>query len=259
MDWWEALVLGVVQGLTEFLPVSSSGHLQIFGALFGVNGDSHLTFAVVVHAATVCSTIVVFAPEIAALFRGCLRSRRGEEMQYVGKLALSMIPVGIVGLFFRERVEELFSTGLMLVGGMLLVTALLLAFACRARSRSREVGYKDAFLVGLAQAFAVLPGLSRSGATIATGLLLGIRRESVARFSFLMVLAPVLGEALLDLLKGGFASSGIPAASLVVGFVGAFVSGLLACRWMISLVKRGRLLWFAVYCALVGGLSIALG
>ncbi|MDR0766470.1 MAG: undecaprenyl-diphosphate phosphatase [Odoribacteraceae bacterium] len=261
MDWLQALVLGIVQGLTEFLPVSSSGHLQIFGALFDVDAGDNLTFAVVVHAATVCSTIVVFWPELAALFRGCCRSWHGEEMNYVWKIALSMIPVAIVGLFFKERVEELFSSGLVLVGSMLLVTAVLLAFACRARSMGRRIRYLDAFIIGLAQACAVFPGLSRSGATIATGLLLKIKRESVARFSFLMVLVPILGEALLDLLKGEFSASasGIPVVALLAGFAGAFVSGVFACRWMIDLVKRGRLIWFAAYCVLVGVLSIVLG
>jgi undecaprenyl-diphosphatase len=262
MDWLQALVLGIVQGLTEFLPVSSSGHLQIAGALFGVEAGGNLTFAIAVHAATVCSTIVVLWREIATLCRGCCRFKYGAETAHVLKLALSMIPVAVVGLFFKEQVEALFSSGLLLVGGMLLLTAVLLTFAYRAKPRGKEdISYRDAFIIGLAQACAVIPGLSRSGTTIAAGLLLGNKKEIVARFSFLMVLVPILGEAVLDLLEGGFSvsSSGIPAASLLAGFAGAFVSGVIACRWMLDIVKRGKLIWFALYCALAGALSIMLG
>jgi undecaprenyl-diphosphatase len=262
MEWFEAMVLGIIQGLTEFLPVSSSGHLQIFGAIFGVQPGENLTFAIAVHAATVCSTIVVLRRELATLCRDVFRFRYTAGMAYALKIGVSMVPVAIVGLCFKERVEGLFETGLWLVGVMLLVTALLLVFAHRARARDREdISYRDALVIGLAQACAVVPGLSRSGATIATGLLLGNRRETVARFSFLMVLVPVLGEAFLDLLKGGFSvgASGIPAVSLAVGFTAAFVSGVVACRWMLALVKRGRLVWFALYCAAAGILSIVLG
>jgi undecaprenyl-diphosphatase len=260
MEWFEALVLGIIQGFTEFLPVSSSGHLQIFGALFGVDAGENLTFAITVHAATVCSTIVVLREEIAGLFKGACRFRYNEETAYVLKIALSMIPVAVVGLFFKEQVETLFTSGLLLVGSMLLLTAALLALTYRSRGGKKGgISYRDAFLVGLAQACAVVPGLSRSGATIATGLLLGNRKEVVAKFSFLMVLVPILGEALLDLLGGGFSGSSLPAWSLLAGFAGAFVSGAIACRWMINIVKRGRLIWFALYCAVAGGLTIVLG
>lgn len=260
MDWLQALLLGIVQGLTEFLPVSSSGHLQVAGALFGMSGDNNLAFAIAVHAATVCSTIVVLRGEILTLLRGCSRLAYGKEMALVLKIVLSMIPVAVVGVFFKGAVEKLFAAGLVLVGSMLLVTATLLVFAHRARLQKREnISYRDAFLIGLAQACAVLPGLSRSGATIATGLLLGNRREEVAQFSFLMVLVPILGEALLDLLDGGFSESGLSAMTLLAGFAGAFVSGMIACRWMLEIVKRGRLAWFALYCAVVGILSIVLG
>lgn len=255
MDWFEALVLGVIQGLTEFLPVSSSGHLQIFSALFGVNGEENLSFAVVVHAATVCSTIVVLWKEIVALFGGLFRFKWNEETIYISKIVVSMIPVAVVGFFFKDYVEELFGAGLMVVGIALLVTSALLAFAYYAKPRQKtNISFRDSFIIGLAQACAVIPGLSRSGSTIATGILLGNNKERVAKFSFLMVLVPILGEALLDLMKGGFsqAESGISALSLLVGFVAAFVSGYFACSWMINLVKKGKLIWFALYCLVVG-------
>ena len=248
MEFWEAIVLGIVQGLTEFLPVSSSGHLQIFNTLFGLQGEENLTFAVAVHAATVCSTIVVFRAELGRLIAGFFQFRRNAETVYVGKILLSMIPVAVVGLLFKEQVEALFASGLLVVGVSLILTAALLTFAYYARPRRRsDISFRDAFVIGIAQAFAaVLPGLSRSGSTIATGLLLGDRKEDVAKFSFLMVL------------KGGFshAESGISAAALTGEFIAAFVSGFLACNWMIGLVKRGKLIYFAVYCLAVGIASI---
>ena len=260
MEVWEAVVLGLVQGLTEFLPVSSSGHLQIFNTLFGLQGEENLTFAVAVHAATVCSTIVVFREELWRLVRGFFCFRWNPETIYIAKILLSMIPVAVVGFFFKDRVEALFASGLLVVGLSLLLTAVLLSFAYYARPRVKtEISFRDAFVIGLAQACAaILPGLSRSGSTIATGLLLGDRKEEIARFSFLMVLIPILGEALLDALKGGFspAASGISTLALAAGFVAAFVSGFLACRWMIGLVKRGKLIYFAVYCAIVGTASV---
>lgn len=255
MSWLEALVLGLVQGLTEFLPVSSSGHLQIFSWLFGIQGEENLTFAVAVHAATVCSTIVVLRNEIRDLLRGLFRFSWNEETSYIAKIVISMIPVGIVGLFFKEYVENIFGSGLFIVGVSLLITAALLAFAYYARPRQKkEISFLDAFVIGIAQACAVLPGLSRSGSTIATGILLGDNKEKVAKFSFLMVLVPILGEAFLDLLKGDFgaASSGISAVPLIVGFLAAFISGYLACSWMLNIVKKGKLIWFAVYCLLIG-------
>ena len=261
MEWCEALALGIIQGLTEFLPVSSSGHLQIFGALFGVEAEKNLTFAVAVHAATVCSTVVILWKEVSVLFRGFFSFRYNDEMAYVLKIFISMIPVAIVGFCFKDFVEEIFGSGLLIVGCMLLVTALLLTFAYYAKPREKaNISYKDAFVIGLAQACAVLPGLSRSGSTIATGILLGNKKEIVAKFSFLMVLIPILGEAMLDLVKGDFSSGdGVPVVSLIVGFIAAFVSGCIACKWMISIVKRGKLIWFAIYCAIVGILTIVLG
>lgn len=259
MTWMEALWLGLLQGFTEYLPVSSSGHLQIAQALMGnVDGEENLTFAVVVHAATVCSTLVVLWREIYSLLRGSLAMRWNDETQYMAKIFLSMIPVGIVGLFFKDYVESLFGHGLLVVGVMLLVTAALLTFANFARPRKGKISFSDAFVIGIAQAFAVLPGLSRSGSTIATGLMLGDRKEDVAKFSFLMVIVPILGEAFLDLMKGGLSpeASGISSAALVVGFVAAFVSGCVACRWMLSIVRRGKLVYFAYYCVAAGLFAI---
>lgn len=260
MEWLDALILGVVQGLTEFLPVSSSGHLEIFKELLGVEMKDELTFTVVVHAATVCSTLVILWKEVAALFKGFFGFKYNEEMAYVLKILLSMIPVGIVGVFFKDAVESVFGS-VTIVGCMLLVTAALLTFAYYAKPREKsKISYRDAFIIGLAQACAVLPGLSRSGSTIATGILLGNKKENVAQFSFLMVLIPILGETFLDLMKGEFASSanGLSAGVLLVGFVAAFLSGCFACRWMINIVKRGKLIWFALYCVIVGLLAIVL-
>lgn len=259
MTWIEALILGIVQGLTEFLPVSSSGHLTIGSALFGLSGEENLTFAIAVHAATVLSTIVVLWSEVAYLFKGFFRFKWNEETQIVCKILLSMIPVGLVGVFFKDYVEELFGSGLLLVGCMLLVTAALLAFSYYAKPRQKDnISFKDAFVIGVAQACAVLPGLSRSGSTIATGILLGNKKEQVAKFSFLMVIIPILGEAFLDLMKGGFSpeASGISNMALIVGFLAAFISGAIACKWMINLVKKGKLIYFAYYCVVAGTFAI---
>ncbi len=260
MEVWEAIVLGLVQGLTEFLPVSSSGHLQIFNTLFGLQGEENLTFAVAVHAATVCATIVVFRKELAQLILGLFKVEWNPETIYISKIVLSMIPVGIVGFCLKDSVEALFASGLLVVGCSLMLTALLLAFAYYARPRVKEnISFVDALVIGIAQALAaILPGLSRSGSTIATGLLLGDKREHVARFSFLMVLVPILGEATLDLMSGGFhpSETGISVLALIMGFVAAFLSGLFACKWMISIVTKGKLIYFALYCLIVGVGSI---
>lgn len=256
MSWLEALILGIVQGLTEYLPVSSSGHLAIGSALFGLEGEENLAFTIAVHVATVLSTLVILWKEIDWIFRGLFKFRMNEETRYVINIVISMIPVGIVGLFFKDTVEEVFGSGLLIVGCMLLLTAALLAFSYYAKPRQKEsVSMRDAFIIGLAQACAVMPGLSRSGATIATGLLLGNNKATLAQFSFLMVIPPILGEALLDILKmlGGENVAGdIPTLSLIVGFFAAFISGCLACQWMINIVKRGKLIYFAIYCAIVG-------
>lgn len=259
MEWFDALILGVIQGLTEFLPVSSSGHLQIFHELLGVGGEENLTFAVLVHAATVCSTIVVLHKEIGELLKGLFTFTWNPQTEYIAKIALSMIPVAIVGLFFKDYIEGLFTSGLLIVGISLLITAALLSFAYYAKPRAKSsISYRDAFIIGCAQACAVLPGLSRSGSTIATGIILGNNKEQIAKFSFLMVLVPILGEAFLDLLKGGFSAgeTSLSVTTMVVGFFAAFVSGVIACKWMINIVKRGKLIWFAVYCLIVGTIVV---
>jgi undecaprenyl-diphosphatase len=263
MSWVQALILGIVQGLTEFLPVSSSGHLEIGHVLLGTSGEENLTFAVIVHAATVLSTLVVLWREVAQLFRGTFTTMQwNAEKDYVAKILVSMIPVFIVGVFFKDTVESFFGNGLLLVGVCLLVTAALLALSewlqKKRQETGHEVGYKDAIIIGIAQACAVLPGLSRSGTTIATGLLCGVKKESVAQFSFLMVLIPILGEAFLDLLDllQGEVVSDLGILPAMVGFVAAFVTGCFACRFMIEIVRRQRLVWFAIYCAIVGSIAI---
>lgn len=261
MNWLEALLLGLIQGLTEFLPVSSSGHLEIGQALFGTSGEDNLLFAVVVHAATVLSTITILWMEIWTLLKGCFIKTWNEEKAYVAKILLSMIPIFVVGVFFKDQVESLFGSGLLIVGCCLLLTSLLLAFAYYAKPRQREtISYRDAFIIGIAQACAVLPGLSRSGSTIATGLLLGNKKESIAQFSFLMVLAPILGDALLEtihILQGEVVAN-IPLSSLLIGFLAAYISGCFACKFMIRIVQRGKLIYFAAYCLIAGGLAILL-
>ncbi|MCI5505626.1 MAG: undecaprenyl-diphosphate phosphatase [Prevotella sp.] len=260
MDWIEALVLGLIQGLTEYLPVSSSGHLAIGSYLFGVEGEENLAFTVAVHVATVLSTLVILWKEIDWIFRGLFKCKLNDETKYVINIIISMIPVGIVGVFFKDYVEEVFGSGLVIVGCMLLVTAALLTFSFYAKPRQKDkISIKDAFIIGLAQACAVMPGLSRSGSTIATGLILGNKKESLAQFSFLMVIPPILGEALLDILKavkGEEAFGGIDALPLTVGFIAAFVSGCLACKWMINIVKKGKLIYFGIYCAIAGAVTL---
>lgn len=262
MSWFEALVLGIIQGLTEYLPVSSSGHLAIGQALFGMNdGADNLMFTVVVHIATVLSTLVVLWSEIAWILKGLFKCQLNPETRYVLNILVSMIPVGIVGLFFKDQVEAVFGSGLLVVGCCLLVTAALLTFSYYAKPRQREhITWRDALIIGIAQAVAVLPGVSRSGSTIATGLMLGNKKEQLAQFSFLMVIPPILGEALLDVMKavkGESVLGGIESVPLMVGFVAAFLSGCLACKWMIDIVKRGRLIYFGIYCAIAGVVTIA--
>lgn len=263
MSWIEALVLGILQGLTEYLPVSSSGHLAIGSALFGIDGEENLTFTIVVHVATVLSTLVILWKEISWIFNGLFKFRMNEETRYVLNIVVSMIPIGIIGVFFKDYVEAIFGSGLLIVGCMLLVTAGLLTYSYYAKPRPKEkISMKDAFIIGLAQACAVLPGLSRSGSTIATGLILGNKKESLAQFSFLMVIPPILGEALLDGIKivkdASIAEAEISVQALIVGFLAAFISGCIACKWMINIVKKGKLIYFGIYCAIAGILTILL-
>ncbi len=272
MDWLDALILGIVQGLTEYLPVSSSGHLEIFKEILGIDlpDDENLQFNVIVHAATVCSTLVVLWPLFAKLCKSFFTFRRDSEFYYVCKLLVSCIPVAIVGFFFKDKVEEIFGSGLMIVGICLCVTAALLLFAhlsdmraCRGgddklvpASHGHDIRWIDAIVIGIAQAVAVLPGLSRSGTTIATGILLGDRRDKVASFSFLMVVIPILGECLLDIKDmmdpANTAQTAVGVMPLIIGFVSAFVVGCAACSWMLNLVKKGKLVWFALYCVVMG-------
>lgn len=270
MEWLDAFILGLVQGLAEYLPISSSGHLQIFREILGVDlpNDVSLQFDIILHAATVLSTIVVLWPLFAKLCKSFFTFRQDEDFYYVCKLLVSAIPIAVVGFAFKDYIEESFNN-LTVVGICLCVTAALLVFAHLSDRRAgkllradagRNITWLDSFVIGCAQACAVLPGLSRSGTTIATGIMLGDKRGKVASFSFLMVIIPILGEALLDIIKmchgdeAGSAAQGgnITAGVLIIGFLTAFIVGCGACKWMLSLVKRGKLIWFAVYCVLIG-------
>lgn len=259
MNWFEALILGLVQGLTEFLPVSSSGHLEIGKYLFGIDHEAGFGFTVAVHGATVLSTIVVFRKEIMELLRGAFEFKMNWQTRYILLIMWSMIPVGLAGVFLKDEVEGLFDGNLVLVGAMLLVTAALLFSTRFFKDKGKEITFTSAFIIGIAQALAVIPGISRSGATISTGMILGISRDKVAGFSFLMVLVPVIGANLLEFAGsgGGLGSSGI--TEIIIGFVAAFSAGFLACKMMIALVKRSKMLWFSVYCLTLGMLSIILG
>lgn len=275
MDWLDALILGIVQGLTEYLPVSSSGHIEIFKQILGIDlpGDENLQFSVLVHAATVLSTIVVLWPRFSGLCKSFFTFKRDANFYYVCKILLSCIPIAIVGFCFKDFVESFFGNGLLVVGICLCVTAGLLLFAHLSDRRlsgapgreklvpasaGHDITWLDAFIIGCAQAVAVLPGLSRSGTTIATGILLGDRRDQIASFSFLMVIIPILGEALLDVkdIIGEGVSTAIGAGPLIIGFFSAFIVGCAACSWMINLVKRGKLVWFALYCVVMGIICI---
>lgn len=262
MSWFEALILGIVQGLTEFLPVSSSGHLEIGKALLGLSGEENITFTIIVHGATILSIIVVFRKYIVTLFRGLFRFSWNNETHYLAKIALSMIPAVVIGLMFEEKIEQLFDGNLLFVGSMLLVTSTLLAFTWFAKPRQKSVTYRNAFLIGIAQAIAVLPGISRSGATIATGLLLGTKREDTAAFSFLMVVPVVLGaniKKILDISAASGAGTDTDLMPLLIGFITAFISGFLACKWMLKIIRKGKLIYFAAYCLIIGLIAIGFG
>ena len=272
METFEALILGLLQGLTEYLPVSSSGHLAIGSHILGIEAEENLMFTVAVHVATVLSTLVVLGGEIIRLVRGTFGpfnagasglARLNADQRYMLNILVSMIPIFVVGIFFKDTVESIFGQGLLVVGCCLLVTAGLLAYSYLSKPRQKEsISLVDAFIIGIAQAVAVLPGLSRSGSTIATGLILGNDKAHMAQFSFLMVIPPILGEALLDTIKAakeGFSAAfgDLSVMALVVGFVAAFVSGIAACKWMIGIVRRGKLIYFAYYCVAVGAVTLA--
>ena len=257
MSWLEALILGIVQVLTEFLPVSSSGHLEIGKVILGVEAEKSLIYTVVVHGATVLSTIVVFWKDILKLLKGLFAFQWNEETQYISKIFVSMIPVIIVGAFFAEEIEAFFTGNLLLVGSMLIITALLLASTYYSKQTKKRISFIDSFIIGIAQTIAVMPGISRSGSTIATGLLLGNKKEGIARFSFLMVLIPIIGANIKDLLSGDIVNnSSVGVTPLLIGFIAAFISGLLACKWMINIVKKGKLIYFAIYCFIIGMIAI---
>lgn len=275
MTWLDALILGIIQGLSEYLPISSSGHLEIFKQVLGVSldPDASLEFSIMLHVATVLSTIVILWNEFYPLLLSFITIRRDGKFYYVCKILLSCIPVGLVGVLSQKDVEEFFKGNLTVVGVCLIITALLLCFAYFTRTRpalmnprrpqGREISWLDAFVIGCAQAIAVLPGLSRSGTTIATGILLGDNRERVAQFSFLMVIIPILGKGLLDikdmLWPGdavGADASTIGIMPLTIGFLASFLVGCVACKWMLSIVRKGKLVYFAIYCAAVGLLCL---
>ena len=275
MEWYEAVLLGLIQGLTEFLPVSSSGHLEIGKVLLGVETTDDLLFTTMVHAATVLSTILVFRKQIWDLLKGFFCGLKGiriekgalvcnDQTDYLLKIVVSMIPIFVVGVFFKDQVESLFGS-IMVVGVALVVTAALLFFsdmASKPRKNAKENTYRNgisywrAFVIGIGQSIAVIPGLSRSGTTISTGLICGVKREAMAQFSFLMVLAPILGEMFLNIVKGEVVFASIGVVPMLAGFISAFIVGCLACKFMIGIVKRGKLIWFAVYCAVAGVVSI---
>lgn len=258
MSWLEALILGLVQGLTEFLPVSSSGHLELTKAMFGDSSlpEESLMMTVVLHAATALSTIVIFRKDIAEILKGLLQFKNNEQFQFSVKIVLSMIPAAAVGVLLEEEIEQFFGGQILLVGCMLIVTAGLLFLADKAKSTLNPVSYKNAFIIGISQAIAILPGISRSGATISTSVLLGVDRQKAARFSFLMVVPLILGKMAKDILSGDLANSQTETSLLIIGFVAAFVAGLLACQWMIALVKKSQLKYFSFYCLIVGIIAI---
>ncbi len=257
MTWIEALVLGLLQGLTEFLPVSSSGHLEIGSAIFGLQ-EENLTFSIIVHGATFLSVIVVFRNDILNLITSLIKFEWNDETKFILLLIISAVPVGIVGVVFKSQIESLFEGNILLVGSMLLITSLMLLLTSFAPNKKKDITLKSAIIIGLAQTFAILPGISRSGATISTALYLGIDREKATRFSFLMVLIPIFGASFLEILELTSATepSAIATSSLVIGAVAAFISGLIACSWMLKIVKKGKLAYFSAYTAIAGATAI---
>ena len=258
MNWFEALILGLVQGLTEFLPISSSGHLELGKHIFGIDSEANFYFTIAVHGATVLSTLAVFWKEILALFRGLFRIKMNEETIYIIKLIISMIPVGIAGFFMKDIIEDFFTGNMVALGVQFLITALLLFLTLFFKPGTRSISYIDAFIIGLAQAFAILPAVSRSGATIATGMMLGNKKDEIARFSFLMVLVPVVGANMVEIASKKGPVEGTGTGIIVIGFISAFIAGYFACKWMVELIKRSKMTWFAIYCVAVGILSFFL-
>lgn len=258
MDVLDSILLGIIQGLTEFLPVSSSGHLELGKAILGDNSvpEESLLFTVVLHFATALSTIFVFRKDIWSLLKGILKFEWNEDLQFASKIAISMLPAVIVGLFFEKELEQLFGGNILLVGFMLLVTAILLFFADKAKNTNKKVSFGNAFVIGVSQAIAMLPGISRSGATISTSVLLGNDKTKAARFSFLMVVPLIFGKIAKDVLSGDLSLESQNFTALSIGFIAAFISGLFACTWMISLVKKSKLIYFAIYCAVVGLIAV---
>ncbi len=258
MNYLEAIILGIIQGLTEFLPVSSSGHLELAKVLFGDQSipKESLTFTVVLHFATALSTIVVFRKEVIEIIKGLFQFQWNDELIFSLKIIISMIPAAIIGLMFEEQLEAFFNGNILMVGFMLLITALLLVLADKAKNTDKNVSYKNAFIVGVSQAIAMLPGISRSGATISTSVLLGVDRVKAARFSFLMVVPLIFGKVAKDFLSGEISFQSEQIGSMGLGFLAAFISGLIACNWMITLVKKSKLYYFAIYCFIVGTIAI---
>lgn len=257
----DAIILGLIQGLTEFLPVSSSGHLEIGKAILGDKSipSESLLFTVVVHFATALSTLVVFRKDVANIFKGLFQFKKNEETMFSLKIIISMIPAALVGVFFDEELEALFGGNILLVGFMLLITALLLYLADKAKNTKKPVSYSNAFIIGISQAIAILPGISRSGATISTSVLLGNDKGKAARFSFLMVVPLILGKIAKDILSGDLFETTTESSVLILGFISAFIAGIAACTWMISIVKNSKLSYFAVYCFIVGLIAIYFG
>ncbi|OFZ21792.1 MAG: UDP-diphosphatase [Bacteroidetes bacterium RIFCSPHIGHO2_02_FULL_44_7] len=258
MSFLEALILGIVQGLTEFLPVSSSGHLELVKAIQGQNltGESSMMMTVVLHFATALSTIVVFRKDLFKIIKGLFQFKANEEFYFSLKIILSMVPAAIIGLKYDDLIEQFFDGQILLVGSMLILTGLLLFLADRAKDSGKEVSFGHALIIGIAQAIAILPGISRSGATIGTSVLLGIDRSRATRFSFLMVVPLILGKIANDLMKDDFSTAGVETSTLLIGFIAAFATGIVACTWMIALVRRSKLSWFSYYCFAVGVAAI---